>query len=285
MQEKLSEVVLILVGSTLITLILATLIVIALFIAQKRKFRHRKELVDLKHNYDQEVLRTQLETQTQTFETISQELHDNVGNLISMAMVQMKAGVDGTSGKARNDSLQLLDEAMDILRDISRSINPENIQRRGLEQSIRNELDRMRRSRLYTAEYVREGVEFAMDPQLQIILFRIVQEALNNVIKHSGGKKITVSVCFNDPHISVAIQDNGRGFVFQDGTGDFLNHSGITNMRKRAALIGAELSITSELEKGTHVKVDYPALNPGEQEKYHKHGIPFEEKKEELHTE
>jgi len=285
MQEKLSEVILILVGSTLTTLILASLIVIALFIGQKRKFRHRKELIDMKHNYDQEVLRTQLETQTQTFETISQELHDNVGNLISMAMVQMKSGGDGASAKAKNDSLHLLDEAMDILRDISRSINPENIQRRGLGQSIRNELDRMRRSRLYTAEYVSEGVEFAMEPQLQIILFRIVQEALNNVIKHSGGNRITVSTCFNEPILSIAIQDNGKGFVFQDGQGDFLNHSGIQNMRKRARLIGAELTLKSELEKGTLVQLDYPAGKPGEEKKYHKHGMRFMEKNIEIHPE
>jgi len=78
MQEKLSEVVLILIASTLIILILAILIVVALFINQRRNFKHRQDLSDLKNVYEREVLKTQLETQAHTFEVISQELHDNV---------------------------------------------------------------------------------------------------------------------------------------------------------------------------------------------------------------
>lgn len=256
MQEKLSEVVLILVGSTLITVILAVLIIFALYIGQKRKFRHRKELFELKSTYDQEVLRTQLETQAQTFETISQELHDNVGTLISMALVHLKTPPD-ESGKISPEANHLLDEALDILRDISRSINPENIHRMGLEQAIRNELNRIRRLKMFKTEYISEGIEFSIDAQKEIILFRIIQEGLNNIVKHSGGDKVVVSVKFNDPCLSISLTDNGKGFVFQPHQGDFINHSGIKNMTKRANLINGKLTIKSELEKGTRVQLDY----------------------------
>jgi two-component system NarL family sensor kinase len=255
MQEGLSEVVLILVGSTGIILVLTTLIVTSLFISEKRKFRHRRELSEMKINYEREVYRTQLETQAQTFETISRELHDNVGMLISMAMVHLKSST--ADGKMK-ETESLLDEALLVLRDISRSINPENIQKMGLSQAIRNETERIRRSRMFRASFVVEGEEFSIEPQKQIILFRIVQESLNNAIRHARASEVSVTLRFSFPALSLSIKDDGRGFINQPGQGSTLHHSGLTNMQKRAKLIGAQLHIQSELDKGTNIQLEFP---------------------------
>jgi two-component system, NarL family, sensor kinase len=271
MQEKLSEVVIILVGSTLTTLTLTTLVVIAVIIGQRRKFRHRKELLEMKSNYDKEVLRTQLETQAQTLETISQELHDNVGTLISIAMVQLNSPQH--DAQQADEPTRLLDEAMDILRDISRSINPENIKKRGLAQSIHFELERIRKSRQYAIHYKTEGDEFEIDPQHQVIIFRIVQESLNNILKHAQASEINVTLQFHLPGLSITLQDNGRGFFYQPELGASTNHSGLGNMMKRARLIGGLLSIHSEPDKGTILLLNYPGLPSETELKYHKYGM------------
>lgn len=257
MSVELNEVVLILIASTLISVILSSLIIFSLFIAQRRKFRHRKELIELKSNYDQEVLRTQLETQAQTFETISQELHDNVGTLVSMSIVHLKSPIESREIKIV-ETQALLEEALEILRDISRSINPENIRRRGIEQSIRYELDRIRRLKTFKTEYSSEGVEFSIDPQKQVILFRIIQEGLNNIVKHSGGDHIAIHVKFAEPLLTISLTDNGKGFDVRDGSIDTDNHSGVVNMSKRAKLINGRLTIKSELDKGTRITLEYP---------------------------
>lgn len=260
MQEKLSEVVLILISSTLIILILVILIVAALFINQRRRFRHRQELSELKNVYDREVLKTQLETQAQTFETISRELHDNVGTLISIALVHIKtmaASASEAVSKNISEANKTLDEALDILRDISRSLNPDNIQRMGLSQSIRNELERLKRTKMFTTEYQCTGDEFAIEPQRQMIFFRIVQEALNNVIRHAHANHITVSINFKRPMLEISVQDNGNGFVYLPDQGGFVNQSGIANMSKRAKLINALFTIKSELGKGTTVQLSH----------------------------
>jgi signal transduction histidine kinase len=254
MQEELSEIVLILAGSTFIILLLITLIIVALFISQKRKFRHRQEMLDLRYTYEQEVMKTQIETQLMTFQTISQELHDNVGSLVSMAMVHLKAGAGHAS-----DAHGLLDEAMDILRDISRSINPDNIRKRGLQPSIANELNRLKRTRRFNTELQVEGQEFTIDDEKQIILFRIVQEALNNVVKHSGGDAVRVRMQFDDHRMELSIEDNGKGFVINREAGDLTRSSGLMNMQKRARLINARIEISSEVDKGTCVSLTYPA--------------------------
>ena len=260
MQEKQSEVILILVASTVTIIILISLVVIALFITQRRRFRHSQELTELKNTYEREVLKTQLETQTQTFAMISQELHDNVGTLISIGLVHLKS-LPETLGEAvaRNvsEANRTLDEAMSILRDISRSINPEYIEKLGLSQSIRNELDRLKRTKIFTTNYTTEGEEFPIDPQKQMIIFRIFQEALNNVIKHAQASEIVVSLKFMNPALELSVEDNGRGFVYLSDQGGYVNQSGISNMTKRAKLIGAALTITSVIGKGTEVKLSH----------------------------
>lgn len=261
MQEELSEVIIVLVASTLIIVILIFLVVTALFINQKRKFRHRQELIDLKNLYDKEVLRTQLETQAQTFENISRELHDNVGTMISIGLVHLSTLIDeqnATKKQKIQEVQNLLNEAMDTLRDISRSLNPNNISSMGLEKAIRDELEKIRKTNLFTIQFASEGQEFPIEPQRQIILFRIMQEALNNIIKHSRGDNIIVNLRFSQPMLDILICDNGTGFNYQsDLKTEFPNKSGLKNMLIRSQLIGADLQIESKAEEGASIKLHY----------------------------
>lgn len=262
MQERLPEVVLILIASTSIILLLITLVVISLFISQRRKFRHKQELTNVRYAYEQEVLQTQLETQLQTFESISQELHDNVGTLVSMAIVHLNSVNGADSGKHLLETNKLLDEAMSTLRDLSRSINPENIRKQGLMQAMKNEVMRLKRSGRWDVQFNTRGDAFPMEPETEIIFFRVFQEALNNVIKHSGATKIDVSLAFQQPMVTLSIVDDGKGFVFAPDSGEFVDKSGLRNMRKRAQLINASLAINPTMGKGTEVILRYPEKYP-----------------------
>ncbi len=264
MQDELSEVVLILVGSTLIILLLTGLIVFALFIGQKRRFLYRQQLTDIKYQYEQEVLKTQLETQAQTFETISQELHDNVGTLVSLAIVHLRqtiekdATVSISADKNLSESAKLLEEALTILRDISKSMNVDHITRIGLANAFREELNRIQRTKIFRTDYKLNGAEFSIAPQHQMIIFRIVQEALNNIVKHADGDFVAMTVSFESPRLEILIEDNGRGFdtkTVQDSS----NGSGLSNMVKRARIIDATLEISGANKKGTRVHLIYPS--------------------------
>jgi signal transduction histidine kinase len=259
MQEKLSEVTLILVGSTAIILLLTGLIVFSLIVNQKRKYRHLQEKLSLKNGFDQELLRSTLEIQTQAFESISRELHDNVGTLISIAMVHIKS-LDASTREKENQRLNetenLLNEALESLRDISRSIHPENISRLGWQQSLETELQRIGKSKLFTVAYSQEGEAFAVELDKQVIIFRILQESLNNIVRHSNGLHIDCHVRFSGREVNITITDDGKGFE-QPGALDNGNGSGLRNMRARAAMLPAVLSISNGVEKGTVVKLTY----------------------------
>ena len=257
MPEKFSEVTLILFASTLIILLLTGLIVVSLFINQKRKYRFYREKFEMKTNFDRELLRSHLEIQSQAFESISRELHDNVGTLISIAMVHMRSmSVSATETEKMSEVDGLLNEAMDSLRDISRSINPENINRLGWQKSFIAELDRIGKTNRFKIHYSEEGLPFTIELQKQIILFRILQETLNNIVKHSCGNHIYAQVCFLNNTLSVTIKDDGKGFQAQpaDLPGE---GSGIKNMRSRAAMLPAVLDIENGVESGTIVRLSY----------------------------
>lgn len=262
MPEKLSEVTLILIGSTVIILVLTGLIVISLFINQKRKYRHRQEKSEMKNNFDQELLRSHLEIQTQSFESISRELHDNVGTLISIAMVHIRslaAPLHQSEELKITEAEGLLNEAMTTLKDISLSINPENISRLGWQRSLIAEMDRIRKTNLFTIHYTEEGEPFLIELRKQIIIFRILQETLNNILKHSNGSKIYTHVRFLNPRLTITIRDDGKGFT-RGQLHASPKGSGMKNMLARAAMLPATLDIDSSPEKGTAVTLSYKEL-------------------------
>lgn len=248
MPDKFSEVILILVGSTFIILVLVVLVITALFINQKRKFRHRLELSHLRNEYDRELLQAQLEIQSQTFETISRELHDNVGTLLSIAMVHLRSQRTG-------EVEALMNEAMDMLRDISKSLDPENVTRTGWEKSFLNELERIRRSKLFSISASLSGERFPVEASKQIILFRILQEAMNNIVKHADASEVIVNIAYAVNELSVTIRDNGKGFIAIETSG-----SGLRNMKARAAMLPATFDIISENGSGTTVMIRYKLI-------------------------
>jgi signal transduction histidine kinase len=160
-------------------------------------------------------------------------------------------------GRNLLESSKTLEEALDILRDISKSINPDHINRIGLAQAFRNELNRIQKTKVFRTTFELKGTEFSVSPQHQIILFRIVQESLNNILKHSGGDLVSMTASFEEPFIEVTILDNGKGFDTKlnqsQGKG-----SGLQNMTKRASFINASLTINSSLNQGTRVHLLYP---------------------------
>lgn len=256
MQDKLSEVTLILVGTTLIIVMLISLVITSLFINQKRKFRHTNEMANLKNAFDKELLKTQLEIQSQTLETISRELHDNVGTIISIALVHIKTLAENHNKQEQQKIVEansLLNEAMDTLRDISKSINPENIKKSGWLKSFYGELERIKKTKLFAVDSSIDGDPFNIEESKQIILFRILQEALNNIVKHSDASTIRTHISFSEGELKVTLADDGRGFIDHS----LAEGSGVKNMKARAAMIPARLEIKSSPDKGTVIYISY----------------------------
>jgi two-component system, NarL family, sensor kinase len=261
MPDRFSEVVLILVGSTFIILVLVALVIATMLINQKRKFRHKLEMSGLRSEYDRALLQSQLEIQSQTFETISRELHDNVGTLLSIAMVHLRSQLaqqDQEHAKM-SEVESLLNEAMDMLRDISRSLDPGRITTAGWEKSFLKELDRIKRLNLFSVHTSVTGNSFPIEASRQIILFRILQEAMNNIVKHAEATDVKVNLAYAGDQLEVVINDNGRGIHSMNARAT--DGAGLRNMMARALMLPATFEITSEDGSGTTITIRYKLQN------------------------
>lgn len=242
---------------TLIFAILIIAIVAFLFQIQKKNQKHLQDKLALQNQYEQTLLQTQIEIQTQTLQTISQEIHDNVGQVLSLAKLNL--GTLEESGNISNqtkinDARQLVGKAINDLRDLSRSLYGNKIAELGLADAIDNELTILQNSGQFKTSFSKTGESVKLDPQKEMVVFRILQECLNNAIKHSGAKNIDVALEYAPGLFALSVTDDGIGFV-PDLRPQTQTGMGLKSMQNRAALIGGKLSVNSAPGQGTSVLV------------------------------
>jgi len=252
----------IIILGTIVFLILGAFMISFIFLYRYRKNKMLLEKEQMKTSFQQELLRTQLEIQEQTLKNISQEIHDNIGQMLSLAKLNLAtADVEKKELVTQkiNASHHLVSKAIQDLRDLSRSLNSDYVSETGLLRCIEYELEMIRKTGLIKVDLTVTGQVYKINPQKELILFRIVQETLNNIIKHAGADLVAVFVSY-EATLTLRISDNGRGFdSFQ------LNeHSkakaglGIRNMNNRAKLIGASFHINSAAGEGTEIAIQLP---------------------------
>lgn len=217
-----------------------------------RRLRYYNEKQELQSQYQQSLLRTQLEIQEQTLKTISQEIHDNVGQVLSLAKLNLNTLPNSSDPKIQ-DTKNLVSKAIKDLRNLSHSLHSDVIAELGLQQSIANELKIIGNTQVFETELNVSGSSFNIDTQKEMVLFRIVQEALNNCIKYSAAKKITVSLHYQPQLFILQIQDDGKGFNAHENIG-----IGMKSMLNRAQLIGGTFNLNSVTGKGTVVTIELP---------------------------
>lgn len=247
-----------------ITLILLV-IFIFLFVAenQRRKAVHQKEKKDIEIQFQQELLRAQLEIQEQTLKTISQEIHDNIGQVLSLAKLNLNTmEVDKREELQEKiiDSKRLVSKAIQDLRDLSKSMNTDNIEAMGLVRAVEYELEMMRKTG-YKTELNVNGTAVRLEPQKELILFRIIQEVLNNIIKHAEASLVRTDISYDTYEIRISVRDNGKGFDVTPLNETSTMGLGIRNMYNRTRLIGAAFEISSINGEGTAVSMAVPLNN------------------------
>ena len=222
-----------------------------------RRLKFYKEKQNLEFNFKQQLLQTQLEIQEQTLKTISQEIHDNVGQVLSLVKLNLSSFTNTESGSNQpkiNDTKQLVSKAINDLRDLSRSLYGNKIAELGLTDAIGNELKILQNSGQFKTSLKISGEPFKLSPQKEIVVYRMMQESINNAIKHAKAQNIDVVLKYNAGLFSLTIADDGIGF---DTTGLQQPEPGmgLKSMKSRAALIGAEFSVESFQQKGTTVSI------------------------------
>jgi len=244
-------------------LLLVGFIVTILFLYQKRQQRQEQEMEKIKDLYEKEALRSQLEIQENTFKAIAQELHDNIGQMLSVAKLTLSAlpiEKDHIAFEQLQSSQQVLNKAIGDLSNLTKGLYTERITQVGLAESIRFELYALKSAGIIKIQFHLAGTEVEFNEQKSIFLFRIFQEALNNTLKHAKATEIIVNLKYREDGFTLEMKDNGVGFNLAQKQQSATSYSGVglKSMFNRAKLIGANISIDSGYGKGTLLLIELP---------------------------
>jgi two-component system NarL family sensor kinase len=251
---------LILIG-TIIFLIAPVFVVVFTMVYNKRKKRHLEEKEQMEQNFNNELVKTQHEIREQTMQTIGADLHDNVGQLLSLTSFTLKSiayGEPDTMMKKVNDAIELTSRSIQEMRLLGKLLQGEQLIGVGLNEAIKQEVNWLEKTGHYQVSYTCEGIaQTISNPEKDLILFRILQEVINNTIKHAQATAVTIKLSYHNGQLLLTIADNGVGFD-AGSTPDDQMGMGLQNMRKRAAMIGGETTIKSVLGDGTHTHIFIP---------------------------
>ncbi|HVU55878.1 MAG TPA: ATP-binding protein [Puia sp.] len=152
-------------------------------------------------------------------------------------------------------------QAIYDLRNLSHGLDTGYIADPGLARAIGHALEMIRRSGDLETVFETEGTVYKPDKQREVIIYRIVQETLNNILKHAASRKIIIHLHYSLEELTLSITDNGKGFDFTPLTIDASYGLGIKNMQHRTTLMGARFQISSTPDEGTNVVVTVPIAN------------------------
>ena len=261
MPEERHTIIIFIIVTTLFILILIAFIVFILFLYQRRHISHQKGLETLKSDFEKTLLTTQLEIQEQTFQSISREIHDNIGLSLTLAKLNLNTIDWENADFARekvNGSVGFISWAIEDLSYISKALHTGFIEENGLLKALELEIDKIQKLNIFTVDYDVTGSAIYMETQKELVVFRIMQEILNNCIKHAQATHITILLNYHSNFVEIEITDNGKGFIQNSTEGPKSKGTGLLNIVKRAAYIDGTCNINSLPGRGTSVIMKIP---------------------------
>ncbi len=258
MQHSQSQIVAIIIAVTVVLLFVGILFLIMVWAYNNKKVQAAREKEQIQEAFDKQLLQSRLEIQEATFNAISQEIHDNVGQLLSYAKVRLNI-IEQQSPQhveAIRAVKDTISTAFSALRNIAKSLSSDRVQALTLADNLREEVRRLERTGL--------GISFTIDhpeqpiiPQNSLFLFRMVQEALHNILKHAGATHVQIVLSFLPGGLQVWVHDNGKGF---DAGAELARKDGLglQNILNRARLTGGSATISSSPAEGTSIHINVP---------------------------
>ncbi|MFN8247831.1 MAG: histidine kinase [Ferruginibacter sp.] len=191
---------------------------------------------------------------------MSREIHDNIGQKLTLAKLHLNT-LDllsfNNAAERLQTSVSLISDAITDLSDVSRSLSAEVIANNGLIKALELEVQQMRKSRLYNISLEINGEPVFLDSHRELIVFRIIQESLSNIMKHAAATLIKIKLNYTELLLQVNISDNGKGFSVNQPSA---SGTGIANMKRRAGWLKGVCLLDSVPGAGTNINIEIPLI-------------------------
>ncbi len=230
------------------------------FIRQYRikKRTHEKELEIADQLHKKELLQTQVEIQSLTMKHIGREIHDNVGQKLTLSSLYLQQLLMDQRTAQVEENLQsindIINESLQDLRHLSKSLTDDTLHQ-PISELIEEECKKVQSLQKYQVVFESDAGIDIHSYQVKTVLLRITQEFLQNSIKHAQCKQIEVVLSKDEDHLNLTLKDDGIGFDINTLKS---NGIGLENMRKRTEMIQGTFILNSEIEKGTQLTLKIP---------------------------
>jgi signal transduction histidine kinase len=215
--------------------------------------------VDLAERVSRDAVRRVVEAQEQERARLARELHDETGQALTSILLELKAledVVETDDGRARAAALrELVVKTLQDVRRLAVELRPAALDDFGLVPALERLVDSVRESAAIDIQLEAALGDERLGSEAETTLYRFVQEALTNVVKHARAARVSISLVRKDGSVSAVIEDDGRGFALDEVRTDAL---GIAGMRERAALVGGRFLVESTPGRGTTLAVEVP---------------------------
>ena len=234
-------------------------LLVYLFLKQRQKLLQNK-IITIEQQKKLELTQAIIDGEEQERTRLAKELHDGIGGLMSMLKLQFtnfkKTHAEIQDSTEYNSALDLLNTASQDIRKISHALMPSALERLGLIDAVQQFCTSMQSSAGFEIDFQHYNINERLPQRFELLAYRIIQELLNNIIKYAEAKEVLVQLAKNENHLSITIEDDGKGF----DVSSIKNKDGIglQSMQKRIELLGGKMDIDSAIGKGTSVNIELP---------------------------
>ena len=250
----------------LITIIIFNLffiLFIAAIIIFIRQYKMKKKEHDLmlqtqQEEHQKELLATQIEIQLQTMQHIGREIHDNIGQKLTLASLYTQQLAYENKAPQINSNIEniseIINQSLSELRELSKSLTDNTIDSHSISKLLENECAKIKELKVCSITFESNKETILLSYQSKSVLLRVTQEFIQNSIKHSKCDMIVVSLIGENDHLKLTLEDNGSGF---DTTKKSITGIGLNNMKKRTEIIGGTFNLKSS-KLGTKLIIEIP---------------------------
>lgn len=246
----------ILLSSALI-LLMITSVVIVVIMSSRQKTKQLMNIATLQLNYEKELRTAEYEMQEATMNSIARDLHDNVGQMLSLMKIQIESM--RLSNPASETVLSPLDDTLmnihEQLRSLSKTMSSDTIYHQGILFAMNRDIEKIRAYTSFKLDWENDNTEPHLNDDERLMAYRIFQELMQNILKHADAKTVLVKLSAR-PYFAISVSDDGKGFEQEKAIEN--GGSGIRNIFKRASMAGFICSIDSAPGKGSSIILSKP---------------------------
>ncbi len=250
MSEESSTIISIIIASIFLAAILSFFVIAMVLLHRQRQIQNRQKMDQLKEAHEKILLNIENEIQQETLNHVGRELHDNIGQLLSLA----KLNFGSQKPEKHSEGKEILNQIIKEVRALSKTLNLDWVESMTIEEFLNQQLQKIQATGFCTTSFESLLVLEEMSKEQKLILIRVIQESLNNSIKHASPSQIDIKTYLDGNLKKILIRDDGNGF---DSTKQYTG-SGMVNLKKRMETIGGKFELKSKVGSGTEIILTLP---------------------------